>query len=46
MSVEDYRRSQGQATGRALVDLLQKSPLGEIEIVRTRTPARVRRVKL
>jgi hypothetical protein len=36
----------GERTGAALVELLNESPLGEIEIERPRTHVRVRPVKL
>lgn len=36
VSVEEYRRSKGQPTGQALVDLLQDSPLVEVDMERTR----------
>ncbi len=46
VSVEEYRRVKGQPTGRALVKLLQESPLRNIIIKRARTRGRVRGVKL
>lgn len=46
VSVDDYRRAKGQPTGKALVDLLRRSPLADVEIERVRTPAVVRDVEL
>ncbi|HVT44919.1 MAG TPA: type II toxin-antitoxin system prevent-host-death family antitoxin [Thermoanaerobaculia bacterium] len=46
VSVEEYRRVKGQPTGRALVKMMQDSPLREVSIDRLRTRARVRGVEL
>lgn len=46
VSVEEYRRVNGQPTGEALVKLLQESPLRDLKIGRTRTRGRVRPVEL
>ena len=46
VSVEEYRRIKGEPTGQVLIDLMQNSPLGDIEFDRVYTPARTRRVKL
>jgi prevent-host-death family protein len=46
VSVEEYRRMKGQPTGQVLIDLMQNSPLGDIEFEHARTPAIARRVKL
>jgi prevent-host-death family protein len=46
LSVEEYQRIKGERTGQVLIDLMQNSPLGDIEFDRVYTPARTRRVKL
>lgn len=46
VSVEEYRRVKGEATGQALVDLLRDSPLRDVKIERERTRPRVRSVEL
>jgi prevent-host-death family protein len=46
ISVEEYRRIKGEPTGQILIDLMQNSPLGDIEFEHARTPAITRRVKL
>jgi prevent-host-death family protein len=46
LPIEEYRRVKGQETGRALVDVMQQSPLGDVKIERRQTRARVRGVKL
>lgn len=46
VSVEEYRRVQGQRTGEALVKVLQDSPLSAVNIDRVRTRGRVRGVDL
>jgi glyoxylate carboligase len=46
LSVEEYRRIRGEPTGQVLIDLMQNSPLGDIEFERVYTPARTRCVKL
>jgi prevent-host-death family protein len=46
ISVEEYRRIKGEPTGQVLIDLMQNSPLGDLEFDRVYTPARTRRVKL
>jgi prevent-host-death family protein len=46
VSVEEYRRIKGDPTGQILIDLMQNSPLGDIESEHARTPAIARRVKL
>jgi len=46
VSVEEYRRAKGQPTGEALVKLLHDSPLREINMERSRTRGRVRKVEL
>jgi len=46
LSIEEYRRIRGEPTGQVLIDLMQNSPLGDIEFEHARTPAIARRVKL
>jgi prevent-host-death family protein len=46
VSVKEYRRVKGQPTGRALVKVLQDSPLRDLRIERLRTRGRVRGVEL
>lgn len=46
ISVDDYRRVNGERTGQALVDLLRESPLRAIRITRPGTRSRVRDVEL
>lgn len=46
VSVEEYRRAMGEATGQALVELLQDSPLREVNFDRARIRSRVRGVEL
>jgi len=48
VSVEEYRRVKGQSrgSGKALVKLLQDSPLRDVTIERTRTRGGVRGVEL
>lgn len=46
VSVEEYRRIKGEPTGQVLIDLMQNSPLRDIEFEHARTPAITRRVKL
>jgi prevent-host-death family protein len=46
VSVEEYRRAKGQPTGKALVELLQDSPLRDVKIERARSRGRVRDVEL
>lgn len=45
VSVEEYRRLKGEATGQALVKLLHDSPLRDLKIERERTRSRVRSVE-
>jgi len=46
IAAEDFRRLQGDRTGRALVDAIQASPYRDIEIEVPRTPMPVRDVAL
>jgi len=46
VSVEEYRRSKGEATGQALVDALRDSPLRGVKIARPRVRSHVRGVDL
>lgn len=46
VSVEDYRRAKGEPTGAVLVELMQSSPLRDVDFERVRTPAKVRDVEL
>ncbi|HEX3577489.1 MAG TPA: type II toxin-antitoxin system prevent-host-death family antitoxin [Thermoanaerobaculia bacterium] len=46
VSVEEYRRIKGEPTGQVLIDLMQNSPLRDIEFEHPPTPAISRRVKL
>jgi len=46
VSVAEYRRIKGQLTGQALVDVLQRSPLRDVKIERSRTRGPVRGVEL
>jgi prevent-host-death family protein len=46
VSVEEYRRVNGQETGQALVDLLHDSPLRELHFDRSRGRGPVRSVEL
>ena len=48
ISVEEYRRVKGVGSGQALVDLLQDSPLNDVELDLERVPVRgpVRGVEL
>jgi len=46
VAAEEYRRTRGQPSGQALVELLRDSPLRTLAIERTRTRARVRDVEL
>ena len=46
VSVEEYRRFKGQPTGQLLIDLMQNSPLGDIEFDREGTRSPVRDVEL
>lgn len=46
VSVEEFRRVKGEPTGRALVELLQDSPLRDINVERERSRTRVRHVEL
>jgi prevent-host-death family protein len=46
VSVEEYRRAQGEPTGDALVKLLHESPLRNIRMDRKRTRSQVRGVEL
>jgi prevent-host-death family protein len=46
VSVEEYRRIKGQPTGQVLIDLMQNSPLGDIEFDREGTRSPVRDVEL
>ena len=46
VSVEEYRRAKGEATGQALVQLLQDSPLRDVKFERESTRGRVRSVEL
>jgi prevent-host-death family protein len=46
VSVEEYRRAKGEATGQALVDALRDSPLRGVKIERPRIRSRVRGVDL
>ncbi len=46
VSVEEYRHIKGEASGQALVKLLQDSPLRDVTIERVRTRGPVRPVKL
>ena len=42
VSVEEYRRGNGQPTGLELVELLHESPLRDVKIERARTHGRVK----
>ena len=46
VSVEEYRRIKGEPTGQVLIDLMQNSPLGDIEFDREGTRSPVRDVEL
>jgi prevent-host-death family protein len=46
VSVEEYRRVNGQQTGQALVKVLQESPLRDVAMDGVRTRSRVRGVEL
>jgi prevent-host-death family protein len=46
ISADECRRIKGEPTGRILIELMQNSPLGDIEFEHARTPAIARRVKL
>jgi prevent-host-death family protein len=46
VSVDEYRRVKGEATGEALVKLMQDSPLGDVEFERLREESPVRDVEL
>jgi prevent-host-death family protein len=46
VSVEEYRRIKGEPTGQILIDLMQNSPLGDIEFDREGTRSPVRDVEL
>jgi len=46
ISAEEFRRLKGTATGKALVDVLQTSPLHELDIEPRRAPLPVRDVSL
>ena len=46
VSVEEYRRAKGQRTGKALIELLQDSPLRDVTIDHEPTYAPVRDVEL
>jgi prevent-host-death family protein len=46
ISVEEYRRVKGQQTGQALVDLLQDSPLRDVDFAREPVYPSVRDVEL
>src|SRR5882757_7135097 len=46
VSVEEYRRIKGEPTGAVLIELMQNSPLGDIEFDREGTRSPVRDVEL
>lgn len=46
LSVEEYRRIRGEPTGPVLIDLMQNSPLGDIEFDREGVRSPVRDVEL
>ena len=46
ISVDDYRRLSGTASGQSLVDALQSSPHRDIEIEPSRAPMPVRGISL
>src|SRR3954454_4881079 len=46
VSVEEYRRIKGEPTGQVLIDLMQNSPLRDIEFDREGTRSPVRGVEL
>ncbi|MFZ2491482.1 MAG: type II toxin-antitoxin system Phd/YefM family antitoxin [Thermoanaerobaculia bacterium] len=46
VSVEDYRRVTGERSGRALVELMQASPLAGVDLDRVRTQSPIRDVDL
>jgi prevent-host-death family protein len=46
VSVEEYRRVSGQPTGKALVALMQASPLRGVKIERSKAQSPVRGVEL
>jgi len=46
VSVEEYRRIKGEPTGQVLIDLMQNSPLGDIEFDREGIRSPVRDVEL
>ncbi|MGA8810417.1 MAG: type II toxin-antitoxin system prevent-host-death family antitoxin [Thermoanaerobaculia bacterium] len=46
VSAEEYRRIKGEPTGRVLIDLMQNSPLGDIEFDREGVRSPVRDVEL
>jgi prevent-host-death family protein len=46
VSVEEYRRVKGQATGQALVDVLQDAPLDDVKLDRKPLRGKVRGVEL
>lgn len=46
VSAEEYRRVKGEPTGEALVNLLQDSPLRDIDMERSSTRSPVRGVEL
>jgi prevent-host-death family protein len=46
ISVEDFRRLRGKLTGRALVDLMRKSPLRDVELEPERLRLPIRDVSL
>ncbi|HEV7239340.1 MAG TPA: type II toxin-antitoxin system prevent-host-death family antitoxin [Thermoanaerobaculia bacterium] len=46
VSVEEYRRVNGEQTGNALVKVLQESPLRDVNLDRLRTRSSVRGVEL
>ncbi|HYC90434.1 MAG TPA: type II toxin-antitoxin system prevent-host-death family antitoxin [Thermoanaerobaculia bacterium] len=46
ISVEEFRRVQGERTGAALVELLRDSPLRDVDFDREGTRAPVSKVKL
>lgn len=46
IAADEFRRLQGEATGRALVDMLQNSPHRDVDIAPPRAPMPVRDVAL
>lgn len=46
VSVEEYRRVKGPATGQALIDVLQDAPLDDVQLDRKPLRGKVRGVEL